>query len=798
MVTATLTAEGYKEATTTFEVEVIKAIESIAVETAPTTISYKAGDFFDPTGLVITATYSDATTEDFDYAGNKDSFTFAPSLETALTQDVTSVTITYAGKETTQDISVRALYTYNITWKANGEEYTKTQVTEGDALALPETNPANVGDMAFQGWINMENYYDAEIAPEYIVPEEIIPTEAMTFYAVYAKATTEFQEKDVTYTFTSKSWADATSSWTSGKDGSQYTTNQGVQVTTGATGANATSKSAFTEVTKVVVNYCTNASNGKGSIFVKVGEGTAQTYSISAPSSGGTTLRDTDDMIFENETGNVNITVECATNSIYINSITITSKVGEETTSNFCTTVTSITENTTISENTVWDGNYTINGNVVTIGSDAVLTVNGTLVNTNPANLIVEDGAQLVFNNTGVLATMKKNINCNTSKESDVNWYTISSPLAANTEFANVTNLIPTTVTATDYDLYYLDEKNAQWINSRIYSDTTTIIANPDFTTIDKGRGYIYHNNADTKLEFKGEINVANVECTLTSGAAHGFNLIGNPFTQNIKLADVTGVTLADGFYVLTNQNTLGTEPMTGEIKPLQGFLVQATEEGGTARISKNASVRGERSNERNTNIELIVSNASFKDNAYAMFGEGIGLNKVSHRNAQAPMLYIPQGNEDFAIAFMNENTTVFPVSFKAMTTGSYSISLKATDDINTLVLVDNMTGTETNMLLEDSYSFIGSPADNGNRFTVKLGISHSNGQSDSEHFVYQSGNELVINGEGTLQIFDVLGRVVISEEVHGQTVNVGNLSTGAYIVRLTGESVMTQKIVVR
>lgn len=132
------------------------------------------------------------------------------------------------------------------------------------------------------------------------------------------------------------------------------------------------------------------------------------------------------------------------------------------------------------------------------------------------------------------------------------------------------------------------------------------------------------------------------------------------------------------------------------------------------------------------------------------------------------------------------------------MTTGRYDISVKATGDVNYLVLIDNMTGEETNMLLEDNYSFVGSPADSDGRFTVKLSISHNNGQADSEHFVYQNGSELVINGEGTLQIFDVLGRVVISEEVHGQRVNIGGLITGAYIVRMTGNEVKTQKIIVR
>ncbi|MDO4801461.1 MAG: InlB B-repeat-containing protein, partial [Prevotellaceae bacterium] len=318
-------------------------VTSIKVATAPTTTAYKAGEKFNPAGLVITLTYSDKNAEDVEYIGNEDKFIFEPSLETPLTTENTSITITYASKEATQAITVRALYTYDITWMANGEEFTTTQVTEGDALVLPETSPDNVGDMKFMGWIDEENYYDAEIAPEYIVPSEIIPTEAMRFYAVYAKEETELKPNVVTYTFNSKSWGDATSSWTSEKEGHQYTSNQGVQVTTAESGANATSKLEFAEVTKVVVNYCTNSKAGAGTISVKVGDGTAQSYSVSAPSSGGTELRNTDDMIFENETGQVNITVECGTNSIYINSITITSKVAEHTYSDYTTRVSKAT-----------------------------------------------------------------------------------------------------------------------------------------------------------------------------------------------------------------------------------------------------------------------------------------------------------------------------------------------------------------------------------------------------------------------------------------------------------------------
>lgn len=83
-------------------------LSSIAVKTAPTKTSYTEGENFDPTGLVITRTYSDASTSDWTYAGHTSDFSFTPSLSTALTTGNTSVTITYDGKSTTQAITVTA------------------------------------------------------------------------------------------------------------------------------------------------------------------------------------------------------------------------------------------------------------------------------------------------------------------------------------------------------------------------------------------------------------------------------------------------------------------------------------------------------------------------------------------------------------------------------------------------------------------------------------------------------------------------------------------------------------------
>ena len=78
-------------------------------------------------------------------------------------------------------------------------------------------------------------------------------------------------EETTTYTFTSNKWAAEPDNWTSGQAGNQLTQNRGVQITTGTSGANATSPVSFKDISQVVVTYSTNASKGKGSVKIKIG-----------------------------------------------------------------------------------------------------------------------------------------------------------------------------------------------------------------------------------------------------------------------------------------------------------------------------------------------------------------------------------------------------------------------------------------------------------------------------------------------------------------------------------------------
>ncbi len=138
-------------------------LSSIAVKTPPTKVSYTEGENFDPTGLVITRTYSDASTSDWSYAEHTSDFTFTPSLATALTTGNTSVTITYGGKSTTQAITV--------TSAGGGGGNTYELVTDhrdlsaGDIIVFAWDNASvTKKDTVAAGPLGSNNYMSAEQA----------------------------------------------------------------------------------------------------------------------------------------------------------------------------------------------------------------------------------------------------------------------------------------------------------------------------------------------------------------------------------------------------------------------------------------------------------------------------------------------------------------------------------------------------------------------------------------------------------------------------------------------------------
>ena len=423
-------------------------------------------------------------------------------------------------------------------------------------------------------------------------------------------------------------------------------------------------------------------------------------------------------------------------------------------------------------------------GGVLDMGSNA-LSISG------DGSLTIEDGGQLITT-SAVNATIEKNITA-ASKDIADHWYTIASPVNA-PEFDEVTNLIDDE----EYDLYRYDEPTFTWQNSK--KDIGGGVH--QFTSFENGRGYLYRKAGSETIKYVGTINTGDLEdyallWASTNADLKGLNLIGNPFPHNIYKGvggAIYDTKLSDKFYYLENNGTWQVGTYTTAIKPGMGIIVQ-TNSGGNITIKDDATpaTAEHAAKANNDEIMLMVSNSQYKDVAYAVFGDRYGLKKIEHRSAEAPMLYIPQNNRRYAVAMMSNDTKSFNLNFKAMTMGSYTLSYKSKGEFNYVHVIDRLTGEDIDML-QGEYNFIATPGDNENRFVVRLGYMPNNEGAENEIFAYQNGKNILISGEGELQVFDVTGRMIATQHVNGvETINLQ--SQGIYIFKLNEK---VQKIVVR
>ena len=407
---------------------------------------------------------------------------------------------------------------------------------------------------------------------------------------------------------------------------------------------------------------------------------------------------------------------------------------------------------------------------VVTLGND--VTINGRVELT---------GGQLYHNTEGVKAVVKKSFKGNAGV-----WGTISVPM----ESADIP-----TAEAGIHDLYRYDEAEAQW---EYYTGSGA--SNP-YTKLDLGHGYLYANTNDIDLAFEGELNVNSVvrELSCLHSTLPGFNLVGNPFAHEISKANLTTEgDLTTGFYIVNANGALEARTNETKIAPMEAFMVKATQAGNMT-INKDASAK--RTVSDNSYIAVNVANSQYSDVAYVSFGEGMGLDKIAHRNNDVPMVYIPVDGTEYAIAMMSNDVTEIPVSFKAATIGEYTIGAETQNcEYAMMTLVDRFTGVETNLLIED-YTFIAKSNDSAERFIIKLAMANGN-DGDNDNFAFINNGMMYIyniEGQGVVSVYDVTGRPVAEYNVEtSANISTAEFAAGVYIIRMSDENgVKVQKIVV-
>lgn len=365
-------------------------------------------------------------------------------------------------------------------------------------------------------------------------------------------------------------------------------------------------------------------------------------------------------------------------------------------------------------------------------------------------------------------------------------WNLIASPVSVNpSEVGNMTS--------DKFDLYRFNgdpsTAHKEWENWKQQD------VNHYHFNLATGKGYLYAHNTDVDLLFTGEMATSIADVDLPYDAESNIKslyLAGNSlqdattfyvYNGDIEKQNVNFLTInGDGSGFITTTATSFTA------QAMQGFFVQS---GGEDWTLSTTDMDAKKGNNGLLNIKINRDRGTLIDNAIVSFDKAPQMKKF-HLFDNTTSVFIPQNGEEMSVVRTEAHGTM-PVNFKAKEMGRYTISVETEGiDMSYLHLIDRLTGEDVNLLLDNEYSFIASNNDSEERFilsfTEKGYDAHGN-----EIFVYQSGNDLIVNGEGELQIFDVMGRMVKNTVING--VEAIAMPQGVYIFRLN-ENI--QKIVVR
>ena len=408
------------------------------------------------------------------------------------------------------------------------------------------------------------------------------------------------------------------------------------------------------------------------------------------------------------------------------------------------------------------DDDVTIAANV-TIGNGVLAQAHNI---TNNATITIADGGQLWHNNTGVNLTIERAIAAyhQSNAQTNLGYKIISFPvsnLKPNSQY--ITGLL--TSDPNHYDFYTFDYAN-QGEDDR-YLEWMPVIAHYSNLGMDSYTGYLYASQEGTTIRVTGAVAPSSANSTYEfyeetgNEPFNGWYMVGNPFVCNAYLT-ANGGNL--DFYEIEDYTQAGYAEFvlndhTVAIPPMGGVMVRVHEDDYL--VYSRTAPTNSKGGILNVDVNKVLSSkdgsaAETIDRARLRFGEGRNLEKLQ-LNPRHTKLYIPEGAKDYAVVYA-EGAGSMPVNFKA--------------------------------------------ENNESRFKLVFAASDVDGSStSSETFAFYSNGAWVVNNEGdaTLQVVDINGRILSTDRISGATTKAINAASGIYMLRLiNGDNVKVQKIVVR
>jgi hypothetical protein len=364
-------------------------------------------------------------------------------------------------------------------------------------------------------------------------------------------------------------------------------------------------------------------------------------------------------------------------------------------------------------------------------------------------------------------------------------------------------------------------------------------------TELEQGRGYLVAFNDDaTFLQCHGDLNTGadiTIPVTMRGYYSKGYNLLGNPYQAYLDFNEFArynsdpdeGIwsSLEDANYRILDEKTAkdyivfaygSSENPFGAgryIHPHQGFMIFSNNcEDAVATFEDNTEVPMRAIPENAPGYRSVQVNYPLV-NLFATEGNGNqtmvtvelgrpdrgGAKLMSDLRVGKGQMWCHYDDADWKLAFTRPGVSELPVRFTTIEDTEYTMTWSTHNgEFSYLHLIDNMTGADVDCLAEHEYKFSSKMTDYQSRFKLVFGYTgveeNEEEATQNANFAFMMGDELVVNGEGTLQVFDVTGRLILAEELHGlqSTMSLNQVRAGVYMLSLnTAEGNKVQKIVI-
>ena len=449
----------------------------------------------------------------------------------------------------------------------------------------------------------------------------------------------------------------------------------------------------------------------------------------------------------------------------------------------------------------------------LTIGNNGILHVDEELVNNaGVKGLIIQSssaGTGQIVNNT---STIEATVNQYFKQDG---WHYFSTPM---------TNGL-SEVFRGSYLAAYDEAANAEGDWNFIDNTTTPLIP---------GQGYAVYNNQGENytITIAGTLN--NGDISVSPGYTdenHGWNFIGNPYpcaldwdNSSISKTNINNAIYiwndslneGNGQYVSYNNGISTPEVENGGnsniLAPMQGFFIRTYAAPANITFSNSAKVSNNdvlfkakslpsiirlavKDNNGNGDETVILTDSRSTEN----FDSEFDAYKKFHPDPNFPELYsLDHSNQALSInsmPYIDENTTI-NLAVKSPANGVYEIALKHEienwDLALPVYLVDKRTGTRHN-LMNEAVSFFAEKREVVPFKLVFSDLLFAVGRDDNQVAELQittNKNSLLIStgaiDQSLLELFDLTGRKVLSQQILGNHTRIETNLNGVYIAKLT------------